>query len=282
MVERAGEVAEKFETKTWAAGTILRRGAAEMRASILHVLMIATLTLALSNGVVFAGPLDDALAAYKRGDYSTMLQLIQPLAAQGNASAQTALGVLYAYGTGVPKDYNKWYRLAAEHGNAQGETNLGLMYANRLGVPKDYNEAVKWYRLAAEQGNAMGASNLGWMYANGQGLPTDYVLSDMWLTVGKSNPEGIISKMTPAQIELAHKMAERCIDLNYRECGESQGGGQFSVPVVATRWADPGTLRAFVGKYTEDQVDGLKLVEVPEVRSRIQMLFGANVANLID
>lgn len=42
-----------------------------------------------------------------------------------------------------------------------------------------------------------------------------------------------------------------------------------------------GALRAFVGKYPFDQVNGRKLIEVPEVRSRIQILLGANVPNLI-
>lgn len=53
-------------------------------------------------------------------------------------------------------------------------------------------------------------------------------------------------------------------------------------PGTAAGWADPGALRAFVGNYPFDQVNRLKLVEVPEVRSRIQMLLGANVPNLIN
>jgi predicted aspartyl protease len=47
-------------------------------------------------------------------------------------------------------------------------------------------------------------------------------------------------------------------------------------------WQLPGALRAFVGKHAFDRVNRLTLVEVPEVRSRIQMLVGGNVPNLID
>jgi hypothetical protein len=50
--------------------------------------MIAILTLVASNGVAFAGPLEDWQAAYDRGDYATALQFIKPLAAQGDAAAQ--------------------------------------------------------------------------------------------------------------------------------------------------------------------------------------------------
>jgi hypothetical protein len=53
-------------------------------------------------------------------------------------------------------------------------------------------------------------------------------------------------------------------------------------PGTSIRWTDPGALRAFVGKYAFDHVNGRKLVEVPEVRSRIQMLLGATVPNLIN
>ena len=84
-----------------------------MRVLILRGLMIAMLTLVVSNGVAFAGPLEDAEAAYDRGDYATALQLYTPLAAQGNAAAQNNLGWMYENGQGVPKDYDeavKWYR----------------------------------------------------------------------------------------------------------------------------------------------------------------------------
>jgi gag-polyprotein putative aspartyl protease len=47
-------------------------------------------------------------------------------------------------------------------------------------------------------------------------------------------------------------------------------------------WQLPGALRAFVGKYSFDRVNRFKLVEVPEVRSRIQMLLCENAPNLIN
>ena len=41
---------------------------------------------------------------------------------------------------GVPQDYStavKWYSLAAEQGDADAQTNLGVMYANGEGVLQD-------------------------------------------------------------------------------------------------------------------------------------------------
>jgi hypothetical protein len=52
------------------------RAAAKMRVSILRGMMIAILTLVVSNRVAFGGPLEDGRAAYDRGDYATALRLI--------------------------------------------------------------------------------------------------------------------------------------------------------------------------------------------------------------
>ena len=93
---------------------------------------------------------DKGLAAVKRGDFATALREWTPLAEQGDAIAQTSLGVLYERGDGVPQDIKqavRWYRLAAEQGDAIAQFNLGIMYDNGRGVSQDYKEAVKWYRL---------------------------------------------------------------------------------------------------------------------------------------
>ena len=47
------------------------------------------------TGGAAAGPFEDSAAAYQRGDYTTALQLLRPLAEQGDADAQYNLGVLY-------------------------------------------------------------------------------------------------------------------------------------------------------------------------------------------
>ena len=44
------------------------------------------------------------MAAYKNYDYAMALEHWRPLAEQGDAKAQFQLGIMYAYGQGVPKD----------------------------------------------------------------------------------------------------------------------------------------------------------------------------------
>ncbi len=185
-------------------------------------LMVLLLALGLSEPVL-AGPLEDARAAYQKQDYATALRLFRPLADQGDAEAQSMLGLMYDVGRGVPHDHAqalKWYRLAADQGYAKAQFNLGAMYDYGRGVPKDYAQAVKWSRLAADQGDALAQTSLGAMYYLGQGVPKDYVLAYMWRNLAAAsvssgdtreravkNRDRVAGMMTPAQIAEAQKRA---------------------------------------------------------------------------
>ena len=76
-------------------------------------------------------------------------------------------------------------RIKAEQGDAVAQTNLGVAYADGEGVPQNYTEALKWYRLAAEQSYARAQNSLGAMYANGQGVPQDYAEALKWFPQGR-------------------------------------------------------------------------------------------------
>ena len=126
-----------------------------MKHQIKTFLAGSLLALALFSGAM-AGPFEDADAAHQRRDYATELQILRPLAEQGNAVAQHNLGVMYRHGFGVAQDDAQavaWYRKAAEQGIAQAQANLGMMYQQGLGVAQDYAQALIWTGKAAEQGS---------------------------------------------------------------------------------------------------------------------------------
>ena len=52
-----------------------------------------------------------------------------------------------------------WYRKAAAQGYASAQVNLGVMYGEGQGVPQDYIQAHKWYNLAASRGDKPAANN---------------------------------------------------------------------------------------------------------------------------
>jgi TPR repeat protein len=74
-----------------------------------------------------AGPWEDGMAAYNRGDYMPAIQLFRPLAAKGNARAQHLIGVMYHKGEGVARNSVRafaWFSLAAAHGNRDAAAKL--------------------------------------------------------------------------------------------------------------------------------------------------------------
>src|SRR6185312_13494846 len=73
----------------------------------------------------------------------------------------------YENGTGVEKNIQKaveLYQKAAEQGDAMAQTNLGVYYEDGTGVEKNFQKAVELYQKAAEQGYARAKINLGACY----------------------------------------------------------------------------------------------------------------------
>jgi uncharacterized protein len=182
-------------------------------------LTASLLVLATLARAALAGPVEDANAAYQRGDYTTAVKLLQPLVDQGNADAQDILAIMYYVGQGVPQsraEAIRLYRLAAEQGNAHAQDALGFAYQNGVGVQRDHGEAAKWFRKAADQGNIDAQFNIAEMYELGTGVPQDYVLAYMWFTLVASRGSRpyairgrgrVAQQMTPDQIAQAEKLA---------------------------------------------------------------------------
>ncbi len=106
-------------------------------------------------------------------DYEEAVKWYKKAIEQGDASAKSRLGVCYIEGKGMPKDTLeaiKWWLLSAEQGYATAQYNIGGSYYFGVGVPQNYNEAVKWYRKAAEQGYKDAQRRLGLCYYNGEGV----------------------------------------------------------------------------------------------------------------
>jgi len=73
----------------------------------MKLLLIAAtaLTLSLGTGRAVAQDFDKGANAYEAGDFNAALAEWLPLAEQGDAAAQTNVGLLYSNGFGVEQDY---------------------------------------------------------------------------------------------------------------------------------------------------------------------------------
>lgn len=153
------------------------RGA--LRPSGFAVLLVAPI-LALT---AVAKPLDDAAAAYQRGDYSTAARIYRGLADQGDATAQNSLGAMYLRGQGAKQSDSeaiKWFRRAAALGSPAAQFNLAGMYFKGRGVDADLLQAARWYSRAAEQGHSQAQFTLAALYLIGGGVPKNSQKAAYW------------------------------------------------------------------------------------------------------
>jgi uncharacterized protein len=160
------------------------RLSAKARALVAGLLMLACCLAPFDRAA--ADPLSSANAAYARGDYLRVVQVLTPLAFRGNAQAQAFLGFMFENGYGAPQVYDTaadLYCQAAIRGNPFGQAMLGLMYDKGHGVPQDFILAYKWLNLAAARSSKHGR---------------DYFLRLR---------NAVASKMSPAQIAEGQRLA---------------------------------------------------------------------------
>lgn len=116
--------------------------------------------------------------------------------------------------------------LAAEDGNAKAQSNLGVMYAEGIGVSEDINTAYRWWNKSARLGNAGAQFNLALMYAKGDGVEQDSETAHMWFLLsaggGYSDAEIGLERLKPhmtrQQIQNSLDRARTCNNSNYEKC----------------------------------------------------------------
>jgi TPR repeat protein len=118
------------------------------RRALVGGLVLATQIWSVTGA--FAGPWEDGMAAYNRGDYVPAIAVFRALAEQGDAEAQTLLGVMCRRGQGVKRSSARaylWLSRAASRGNARAKTELRevsqAMTAEELAKAKEIAQACE-------------------------------------------------------------------------------------------------------------------------------------------
>jgi uncharacterized protein len=140
----------------------------------MRIPVLVLVAAALVGCATSADQLEKAEAAYKRRDYATAAALWRPLANEGNAPAQTGMGILYENGLEVPRDRTQsinWYRKAAGQGDAEAEYRLGEAYVlgslSGAGLSRDIGLGLELMKKAASQGNIQSMNSIGSLYQHG-------------------------------------------------------------------------------------------------------------------
>src|SRR5207302_1743235 len=111
------------------------------------------------------------IASIPRWKCSTESESVRRVA--GDAEAMNRLGVLYAEGRGVSRDYSAalgWYRRAAAYGSSSALSNLATMYFYGFGVPQSYPKAAQLLQIAVRGGAPDAQNKLGALYNDGLGV----------------------------------------------------------------------------------------------------------------
>jgi tetratricopeptide (TPR) repeat protein len=120
-------------------------------ATILGFSAVVVVFTALLVIPTFFRTVEKGSAAYAQGDYAAALDILRPLAEDGEPTAEFYVGEMYRFGRGVKKDEAKaaaWYKKSAVQGSSDAQYALGMMYAFGIGVDADYVEAYRWLSLA--------------------------------------------------------------------------------------------------------------------------------------
>jgi len=153
-------------------------------------------------------------------DFGEAARWYEKLAKQGDARAQTSLGLMYARGYGVEKSLptaHRWWSFAAAQNDPGAQYNLGLSYSSGEGVAQDYARAAGWYAKAARRGHVQAQHNLGMLYLEGKGVDRDPLRAYYWLKVAALQGDEIS--------ESAVKAAAKDLDADQRRDADAQVEG---------------------------------------------------------
>ncbi len=104
-----------------------------------------------------------ATKAVAHKNYSAAASYLEELADSGMSEAQSLLGLLYAEGNGLERDYTasmRLFRRAAAQGDADGLYYLGYSHLHGFGVEVDRVQALAYFILAADRGHIIATKGL--------------------------------------------------------------------------------------------------------------------------
>ena len=166
----------------------------------------------IASGSTLASDIDDARAAYERGDYAKAMTLSLPLAEAGDGDMLANVGNMYGFGWGVAVDESKalaYWRKAAERHVPTALGNIAVYYMlGKGGLVKDEAEAASWYIKASEHRHVMSMITLSGLYDAGVGVSKDKHRALAWAGLAVANaPNEKVKDMARYQLRQAARGA---------------------------------------------------------------------------
>ena len=145
--------------------------------------VFAVLAVVLASSGLAQASYEAGMHAFVTGKFGEALKNFEPMVAQHHSPSQTALGLMYLNGLGVPKDPMRaadLFTQAATSGNAAAAHYLGSLYRRGVGVPQCLDLAYRWILQSAQSGYPEAEVNLGVLYEQGLGVAADDEQAAHW------------------------------------------------------------------------------------------------------
>lgn len=137
-----------------------------------------------------------------RRDYPTARTWFVKAAAQNNADAQTALGILDYYGiaSGKQRDAAKWFAKAAKQNHPVAYDWQGNLAADN----QNFAQARQKYNRAAERGSTSAMRNLGLAWLSGKGGAQNVEQAREWLEKAATGQPADAAAMRHLALDIYH------------------------------------------------------------------------------
>ncbi len=135
--------------------------------------------------------LEKGLEAFEKKDYKTALEILLPLADNGDAKAQYIIGSMCERGLGIPQNYRescRWYDLAYKQNDGMAVFRTGeIHHQGLMGFKQNFDIARGCFNKAALQGISEAQYNLGTIYEKGEGVDVNFIEAHKWYNIAASN-----------------------------------------------------------------------------------------------
>ena len=135
--------------------------------------------LVMCLGPARADDYEAALEAWLTGNTEKAVNLLEPLAEDGDPRAQLDLGKVLQ-SAADNQQAAEWFSLAADQGSAEARIRLADLYRTGRGVVRDAKQAVALYKTAADDGLAEAEYKFGICHETGYGVNQDYAVAADW------------------------------------------------------------------------------------------------------
>ncbi len=187
------------------------------------IYIVATFCLLTFAPGVQADDFDDALSAYRAGDFAAARTKFLTLAKDGDTRAMHNLAHMYRKGQSVKVDLNrafKYFEYAAKQGFNLSQFQIARMYRRGQTVTASPKKALHWMRKAANSKYARAQLTLGIWYDQGVGGPRDPVKAMMWHVIASSYAKGKMKK------DIVGRLAKMKEHLSHSQVAEAYRGSK--------------------------------------------------------